>query len=342
MPRATAREMLPTPIDLPAVRRDPGRVVFSTQAASLLDLGDGALCLEFHSKGNTLEAGTLQALERALEIVSTRYCGLLIANQGAHFSFGADLRWLLASLERFGDDHAGFMRHAKRVQRLVTGVRHTPFAVVAAPFGLTVGGGLELSMYADGVQACADLQATLPEILVGILPDLGGTSELYVRSLDAFGEPAAALRRAFETIVFARRSTDAAHARRLGFLRPGDGITQRRSDLLADAKARLLELAGGYRPPAPRAQIAVLGDAGYAALENAVEEAVRSGNASPYDAIVARAVARVLTGGPGPARELSAAELLDLETHYFESLVFNPQTQARMRHLLETGKALRN
>ncbi len=336
--------MRETPIVLDDIRKDSGRVLASAQSASLLDLDDGVLCLQFHSKGNTLDGDTLAIAECAFNTIPSRYKGLVIGNQGAHFSFGANLRWLLSLLAEMGDDREKFRAVAKRFQRVATGMRTAPFPTVSAPFALTLGGALELTMYADGVQARADLRASLPEIAVGILPDLGGTSELYIRCVDAAGEgnEAAALREAFETIAFMRASKDAQDARRLHFLKAHDRITEDPECLIAQAKTFVLELAHAYTTPALLQNIPVLGDAGYAALNRVIEAAVASGAATAYDAEVARAIARVMTGGGGPARRVSHQELLDLETRCFEALVFNAQTRERMEHMLAHGTPLRN
>jgi 3-hydroxyacyl-CoA dehydrogenase len=336
--------MLQTPIVLDDVRKDPARVLAQTAGASLLDLDDGVLCLEFHSKGNTLDGDTLTVAEHAFETIPGSYRGLVVANQGKHFSFGANLRWLLALLEEIGSDRARFHAAAKRFQRITTGMRTVPFPTVCAPFELTIGGALELTMYADRVHAHESMRASLPEIAVGILPDLGGTSELYIRCIDAAGEgnEAAALREAFQTIVFMRASKSAEDARSLHFLKPQDRITPHLASLVGEAKAVVLELAGGYTAPAHRSAVPVLGDAGYEALSQAIQMATASGMATEYDGEVARAIARVMTGGPGPARLLSHEELLDLETEYFETLVFNNKTKERMEYMLEHGTPLRN
>ena len=336
--------MLQTPIVLDDVRKDPGRVLAAAAGASLLDLDDGVLCLEFHSKGNTLDGDTLTVAEFAFATIPGRYKGLVVGNQGRHFSFGANLHWLLRLLEEIGGDRERFHAAAKRFQRITTGMRTVPFPTVSAPFELTIGGALELTMYADRVQAHAGMRASLPEIAVGILPDLGGTSELYIRCIDAAGEgnEAAGLQEAFQTIAFMRASKDAQDARSLQFLKPHDRISGDLATLVGEAKARVLELAEGYAAPLHRQNIPMLGDTGYEALSRAIEAAVACAAATAYDAQVARAVARVMTGGPGPARSASHEELLDLETDYFETLVFNEQTQARMQHMLEYGAPLRN
>lgn len=336
--------MLQTPIVLDDVRKDTGRVLAATASASLLDLDDGVLCLEFRSKGNTLDGDTLTVAEHAFETIPGKYKGLVVGNQGKHFSFGANLHWLLSLLQEIGGDRERFHAAAKRFQRVTTGMRTAPFPTVSAPFELTIGGALELTMYADRVQAHAGMRASLPEIAVGILPDLGGTSELYVRCIDAAGEgqEIAGLREAFQTIVFMRASKDAEDARALRFLKEHDRISTDLPSLIGQAKTHVLELADGYVAQTHRKDIPVLGDAGYDALNGAIEMAVASGMATAYDAQVARAIARVMTGGPGPARRLSHEELLDLETRYFESLVFNNQTKERMEYMLEHGTPLRN
>ena len=321
------------PIVLDELRRDPARVLATTVSASLLDVDDGVLCLEFHSKGNTLDADTLAVAESAMELAPGRYKGLVVGNQGPHFSFGANLRWLLALLDEIGGDRQRFHAAAKRFQRMTTGMRTAPFPVVSAPFGLTVGGALELTMYADRVQAHAELRASLPEIAVGILPDLGGTSELYARCVAASGVREG-LRQAFETIVFMRGSENASDAARLRFLNPHDRVTGDLARLLDDAKSCVLEMAPGYRPPQHRREIPVAGEEGFAAIQAVIDAAVSGGSADPYDARVAGAVARIMTGGPGSARTVAHEELLDLETEYFETLIFNPETRERMERML--------
>jgi 3-hydroxyacyl-CoA dehydrogenase len=336
--------MIQAPIVLDDIRKDPARVLATTAGASLLDLDDGVLCLEFHSKGNTLDGDTLTVAEHAFRTIPGRYKGLVVGNQGKHFSFGANLRWLLSLLEEIGGDRDRFHSAAKRFQRVITGMRTASFPAVSAPFELTVGGALELTMYTDAVQAHTSMRASLPEVAVGILPDLGGTSELYVRCIDAAGpgQEAAGLREAFQTIVLMRASQDAAQARELHFLNDRDRVSADLESLIIDAKRRVLELAEGYTVPAHRREILVLGDAGYQALDRAIVAAEVSGRASAYDAQVARAIARVMTGGPGAARRISHEELLDLETHYFETLVFNGKTRDRMQYMLEHGAPLRN
>lgn len=336
--------MIGAPLVLQLLHNDPARVIAQNEGASLLDLDDGVLCLEFHSKGNTLDGDTIEIAEHAFAVIPGRYRALVVGNQGKHFSFGANLRWLLALLDRIGEDRDAFRVAAKRFQRVTTGMRTAPFPTVSAPFELCIGGALELTMYARGVVAHRALRASLPEIAVGILPDLGGTSELYARCAQAAGSgnEAAALQHAFQSIVFMRASKDAQDARGLHFLMPHDRVVDDLPHLVDDAKALALGLADGFVARGHREAIPVLGDTGYAALDRAIAAAQGSGMASEYDAQIARAIARVMTGAPGPARMISHAEMLDLETSQFETLVFNPKTRARMEHMLEHGTPLRN
>jgi 3-hydroxyacyl-CoA dehydrogenase len=250
----------------------------------------------------------------------------------------------MSVLDEIQNERERFHDIAKRFQRITTGMRTAPFPTVSAPFGLTIGGALELSMYADCVQAHEELRASLPEIAVGILPDLGGTSELYARCIEAAGtgNEAGGLRQAFETIVFMRPSKNAGEARALHFLNARDRVTTDLSRLLDDAKTRVLELAENYTPSTHRWNIPVLGDAAYESLNEAIDAAILSGSATEYDGEIARAIARVMTGGPGAPRLVAHEELLDLETRYFETLVFDPRTRARMQHMLEHGTPLRN
>ena len=336
--------MVQTPIVLADLHKDPARLIATTSSASLVDLDDGVLCLEFHSKGNTLDAGTVEMAETAYEVIPGRYRGLVVGNQGTHFSFGANLGWILKMIGELENDHAAFSPQAKRVQRAVTGMREAPFPTVAAPFGLTIGGALEMSMYCDRIQPFADMNARLPEAAVGILPDLGGTSEVYIRNLDAAGpgHELDALRLAFQTVMMMKASRDAEGARKLHFIKPHDRISQDKELLINDAKALVLQLAEGYAPQKLREDVPVLGDAGYEALDQATTMAVQAGMATEYDREVARAVARIMTGGPGPARTISHRAMLDLETAHFETLIWNPKTRARMEHMLATGEPLRN
>jgi 3-hydroxyacyl-CoA dehydrogenase len=334
-----------SPLVLEELKRDPSRVLFETPGASLVDLDDGVLCLEFHSKANALDDGALSVAEYAFKIIPNNYVGLVIGNEGQNFSFGSDLRWLLRCLDESNGSRARFRDVSKRFQAITTGMRTCPFPTVAAPFGVTFGGALELTMYCDRVQTHAKLHARLPEVTLGILPTLGGTSELYARSAEQFGvgNLQDALHFAFDTIVGNKQSTDANDACQKLFLNEHDRMTSELELLIADAKARVLALASGYTAPQHRESIHVLGGLGYSSIETNVNANIASGNVTAYDGQIALAIARVLTGGgEGLPRPVSQEELHQLELECFEELIFNFKTRERIEHILATGIPLRN
>jgi 3-hydroxyacyl-CoA dehydrogenase len=270
---------------------------------------------------------------------------MVIGNDDARtFSAGADLA-SLARLAQGGDwtkvDHA-----VRRFQEATTSIRRAPFPVVVAPAGLTLGGGAELTLHADHVQAHAELYVGLVEVGVGLLPAGGGTKELLFRFTEALqpyeeADSFEAVKRAFQLIALARTSTSAPEARQLGFLRACDRVTMNRDFLLADAKAQVLALAPDYVAPAPRT-IRVLGRQGLGNLAYAVWSMREGGYASEHDARIGREVALVLCGGDGPARTVTEQDVLDLEREGFLRLVGTRETQERIAHMLKTGKPLRN
>jgi 3-hydroxyacyl-CoA dehydrogenase len=218
--------------------------------------------------------------------------------------------------------------------------------VVVAPFGLTLGGGCEFSLHADRVQAHAELYMGLVEVGVGLLPAGGGTKELlfrFTKDLEPYDEadPFEAVKRAFKLIATATTSTSALEARKLGFLRPSDRISMNRDQLIADAKARVLDLAGDYVPPSPQ-RIVALGREGLGNLHYAAFAMHEAGQATDYEVRMAHEIAYVLTGGDGPRREVTEQDILDLERAAFLRLLGNKETQDRIEHMLKTGKPLRN
>jgi 3-hydroxyacyl-CoA dehydrogenase len=225
-------------------------------------------------------------------------------------------------------------------------IRQSPFPVVSAPFGLTLGGGAEFSLHADQVQAHAELYMGLVEVGVGIIPAGGGTTELLFRFMGDLGpypeaDPFEAVRRAFQLIAMATTSTSASEARKLGFLRDRDRITMNRDRLLADAAARVVDLAPDYVTPAPRTIVAMgneaLGNLKYAAW--AMKEA---GQITDHEVRIAHELAYVLTGGDGPPRQVTETDILALEREAFLKLLGTKETQERMQYTLKTGKPLRN
>jgi 3-hydroxyacyl-CoA dehydrogenase len=342
------------PPGLQPVRRPPGVLLLAevkrrgpplarNASASLWDLGDGVLCLEFHGKMNTLDAQVLNLARRALTLVGEGRRALVIHNEAEHFSAGANLGVLM-----FGANIGLWDEVEKLVglgQEVYTALKYAPFPVVAAPSGLALGGGCEILLHCAAVQAHAELYMGLVETGVGLVPAWGGCKEMLLRAQadpKAPRGPMAPVARVFETLATATVSKSAQEARDLLFLRPGDGITMNRDRLLYEAKEKALALAEGYAPPAPPA-LHLPGPSGKAALDLAIGQYRRIGKATAHDAVVAGALAEVLTGGDTDlAAPLTEPDLLALERRAFMALVRQGPTLARVEHMLETGKPLRN
>ena len=321
----------------PPVRRNAG--------ASLVDLGDGVLAVEFHSKMNAIGGDIVDMLRLGVREAESGYEALVIGNDAAAFSAGANLMLMLLEAQEENWDEIDLM--VRTFQSAVTGLRSAAVPVVVAPAGLTLGGGCEIVLHGDQVQAAAETYMGQVEVGVGLIPAGGGTKELLSRAMDRLqagaNDPLPLVQHVFELIGFAKVSTSAADARRLGLLRDVDGVTMNRERLLADARARALALAhGGYQPP-PQRSIPVGGDGVRAALELGVHLARRGGWISDHDALIGRKLAHILAGGAVPhATAVSAQYLLDLEREAFLSLCGEARTQQRMAHTLKTGKTLRN
>ncbi len=321
----------------PSVRRNAG--------ASLVDLGDGVLAVEFHSKMNAIGGDIVDMLQLGVREAESGYDALVIGNDAAAFSAGANLMLMLLEAQEENWDEIDLM--VRTFQSAVTGLRSAGVPVVVAPAGLTLGGGCEIVLHGDQVQAAAETYMGQVEAGVGLIPAGGGTKELLSRAMDRLqagaSDPLPLVQHVFELIGFAKVSTSAADARRLGLLRDTDGVTMNRERLLADAKARALALArGGYHPPAKR-PIPVGGDGVRAALELGVHLARRGRWISDHDALIGRKLAHILAGGAVPhATAVSEQYLLDLEREAFLSLCGEARTQQRMAHTLKTGKTLRN
>ncbi len=308
-------------------------VIKSNTAASLVDLDDGVLCVEFHSKMNTLGEETLAMLLEGLEEAERGFEALVIANEGEIFSAGADLNIMLAAVEAGKWDTID--QAVQRFQQAFMSLKYAAKPVVAAPFGRALGGGCEVVLHAARVQASAELYMGLVEVGVGLIPAAGGTKEMLLRRKD--------WKAAFELIGFAKVSGSAADARRLGLLRDGDAITMNPERLLADAKTAAIALARSYSPPLPATEIAVSGEAGYAAMKLGAWTAHEGGFLSAHDLLIADKLAHVLSGGRLSGQpKVTEQYLLDLEREAFLSLCGHPKTQERIRHMLKTGKPLRN
>ena len=317
--------------------------LLTNPSASLWDIGDGVVALEFHSKMNALDPEIMALIGQAIPLVTERYKALVVYNEGSNFSAGANLGLALFAMAMGAWD---------KIEALVAGgqqaykaLKYAPFPVVAAPAGLALGGGCEILLHADAIQAHAESYIGLVECGVGLVPGWGGCGELldrWQRNPALPRGPMPAVAKVFETVSTATVAKSAAEARELGFLRPGDAVTMNRDRLLADAKARALALADGYAPPAPPTFV-LPGPSGRAALELAVAGFHAQGLATDYDVVVAGQLAAVLTGGEtDPTEPLDEGALLALERTAFMALLRDARTQARIKHMLETGKPLRN
>jgi 3-hydroxyacyl-CoA dehydrogenase len=313
-------------------------------SASLWDIGDRVACLEFHSKMNAIDSDTLDLIEKAIGIIAKDFKALVIYNEGTNFSVGANI-----GLALFAANVAVWPMVEDLVakgQKIYRKLKHSAFPVVAAPSGMALGGGCEVCLNADAIQAHAETYIGLVEVGVGVIPAWTGSAELLTRWVQRKGRPGGPmppLAQAFETIGMAKVAKSAFEAKDMLFLREGDGITMNRDRLLADAKARALALVEGYRPP-EKAEITLPGPSGRIALEMAVSALRLKGVATPHDEVVARQLATVLSGGE--AADITAPvgddHLLKLERQAFMTLIRQPATLARIEHMLESGKPLRN
>ena len=313
-------------------------------SASLWDIGDGVACLEFHSKMNALDTDIMALIGQSVEIVGGGMRALVIHNEGSNFSVGMNLGLALFVV------NVGawpmIEETVKQGQEAFKTLKFAPFPVVGAPSGMALGGGCEVLLHCDAVQAHAESYIGLVEAGVGLVPGWGGCKEMMLRGLTSgrtgFGGAMPAISRVFETIGMAKVSRSAKEARKLGFLREGDGISANRDRLLADAKAKALSLAADYTPPEP-ATVKLPGKTGRVALKMAVRGLAKTRKATPHDLVVVEHLGNVLTGGETDAtREVSEDRLSELEREALLALIRTPATIARMEHMLETGKPLRN
>jgi len=331
---------------LPSLK-DRNKTVLSNPGTSLIDLGDGVACLEFHSKMNTIGADTIQMIQQSLKEVGEKFDGMVIGNQAENFSAGANLMLILFEVQDENWDDLGLS--VKSFQDALMAIKYFEKPVVAAPFGLTLAGGCEVCLACARVQAAAETYMGLVEVGVGLIPAGGGTKEMLLRCTEGIppevdADPFPFVRRAFETVAMAKVATSAKEAQRLGFMRSSDRISINRDHQIHDAKEAVLSLVrGGYQPPRPRKNIKVLGEKGYALLKMGLFYMREGGYISEHDQHVATKVATVLTGGNLPdGTEVTEQYVLDLEREAFLSLLGEPKTQERMQYTLKTGKPLRN
>ncbi|HEX5709599.1 MAG TPA: 3-hydroxyacyl-CoA dehydrogenase NAD-binding domain-containing protein [Pyrinomonadaceae bacterium] len=328
--------------------KERGRLIKKNAGASLIDIGDGVACLEFHSKMNSVGIDTLQMLKFALAEVEKNFEGLVIGNEGQNFSVGANLMLVLLGAQE--EDWDELDLGIRAFQNATMSLRYSAKPVVVAPFGMTFGGGCEMTLHSDRARAAAETYIGLVEVGVGLIPAGCGTKEMLVRALDSIppgasdADPFPFVKRAFETIAMAKVATSAAEARDFGFLREEDTVSMNRQRLIADAKQEVLALAAsGYVRPQPRTDILALGQPALSTLKLGVHQLKRGGFISDYDATIGERLARILTGGDlNHQTRVSEQYLLDLEREAFLSLCGERKTQERIAHMLKTGKPLRN
>ena len=317
--------------------------IIKNGSAALWDIGDGVACFEFTSKMNALDGETLKLLGQAVEHVAKGMKALVVYNEGSNFSAGANL-----GLALFAVNIAAWGEIDKLVaggQQAYKALKYAPFPVVSAPAGMALGGGCEILLHSDAIQAHAESYIGLVECGVGLVPGWGGCGEYidrWVKSGLLPKGPMPAVAKAFETISTATVAKSAAEAKELMFLRPADGITMNRDRLLADAKAKALSLVDGYQPPRPP-EFRLPGPSGRVALGMAAQGFHKRGMATDYDLVVSDALAGVLTGGEADLVDIVTEEqMLTLEREAFVRRVRDPRTVARVETMLETGKPLRN
>src|SRR5579863_6156980 len=331
----------PEPVHVPdgvwsvTVAKKSNGVVKKNSGASLVDLGDGVGCIEFHSKMNSLGADIVGLILQTLKPggAGDNFDAFVITNDATNFSVGANLMLLL----------------------MTQAIKFSPKPVVSAPFGLCLAGGTEISLHAAARQPHAELYTGLVEVGVGLLPGGGGCKEMLLRAVDSAAafrpggrgesvELMEAMKKAFETIATAKVATSAHEARGLGFLRNSDNITMQRERVLTDAKARALEMVrAGYEPPQPRTAIPAPGENILAALKMGVHLMRQGDYITEYEVKLATKVAEVLCGGNVTSgTPVSEQYILDLEREGFKSLCGEKKTQERIQYTLKTGKTLRN
>ena len=337
----------PGVIYLPALK-DRDMTVAGNKGATLVDLGDGVACLEFHTKMNAMGDDIVSMVYKSADIVAKDFDGLVIANHGTNFSAGANLPMVLFTAQEEEWDDLDWM--IKTFQDAFMKLKYLDKPVVAAPAGMALGGGCEICLASDRVRFAAETYMGLVEVGVGLIPAGGGTKELYLRKLDAMGadaDPRKAARAAFEVIGMAKVSTSAHEARDLGFLRDRDPIVFNRDHLLKTAKEEVEAMAhAGYTPPAPRQAIPVGGDDTLALVEVGLHNFLAGRYISEHDAVIGRHLGHILSGGAhksGPSpRTVTEQQMLDLEREAFLKLCGERKSLERIQHMLQRGKPLRN
>jgi 3-hydroxyacyl-CoA dehydrogenase len=328
-----------------AALRKAGAVKKKNAGASLVDLGDGCGLVEFHSKMNALGGDSFAMLQAAVKEGRAHFDALVVGNQGENFTVGANLMLVLLAIQEEEWDELELS--IRQFQNANMALKYGEMPVVAAPFGMTLGGGCEIALHAARVCLAAETYMGLVEAGVGLVPGGGGTKEMAVRALDhAAGvegaDPLPFLRRAFELIALAKVADSGFQARQ-SYLTPADMVCMNPDRLIHDAKQLALGLArAGYRPGRPRTDVPIVGRPGIAVFKAGIHNMRRGGFISDHDALVATKVATILCGGDREPGLGSEQHFLDLEREAFLSLLGTPKTRERIQHTLKTGKPLRN
>lgn len=326
-----------------AALKEQGRVIKKNTGASLIDLGDGVACLEFHSPNQAIGGDIVAMMHYAAQEVSQNYKGLVIGNQANNFCVGANLMMILMAAQ--DDDWDEIDLVVRQFQNATMALKYLDKPVVAAPFAMTLGGGAEVCFPADKIVGAAESYFGLVEVGVGLLPGGGGNKELLLRNIENVPEGMDLqpfVTRAFETIAMAKVSTSFRDGQKLGYFRTSDEMTVNQDFLLHDAKQAALAMSENYRAPVPK-KIKVVGENVYALLKLGAQTMKLSGYASDHDVKIASKVANVLSGGQVIGGSVVSEQyLLDLEREAFLSLCGEPLSQQRMQHMLTKGKPLRN
>ncbi|MEK9199275.1 3-hydroxyacyl-CoA dehydrogenase/enoyl-CoA hydratase family protein [Ureibacillus sp. 179-F W5.1 NHS] len=332
-------------IDLKRYKKKHG-VIKSNSGASLIDLGDGVALLEFHSKSNAIGLDIIQMINFAIDEVEANYKGLVIGNQGKNFCVGANLGMILMEAQ---DDNIFELDFTIRAfQKAMRRIKYSKKPIVAAPFGMTLGGGSEVCLPAAHIQASSETYMGLVEVGVGLIPGGGGNLALYEKFIKGIPNGVeidyqVIANKVFETIALAKVSTSGEEARENNFLNFADGISVNPDHLIYDAKQTVLALSeAGYTAPIPK-KVKVVGAPGYATLLLGAQGMYQSGFISEHDLKIAKKLAYVIAGGLVPyGTEVTEDYLLNLEREAFLQLVAEPKSQERMQHMLIKGKPLRN
>ena len=350
--KGDVQERIPEGVIYLAPLKDQNKVIKSNSGASLIDIGDGVCCLEFHSKANSIGDDIVNMINYSVKEVEQNYEGLVIGNFGQHFSVGANLFLVLMEAEDDEFDELDIM--VDEFQKGTMRLKYCKKPVVAAPHSMTVGGGCEVCLHSHKVNAAGETYMGLVEVGVGLVPAGGGTKELAFRAYELESPKTAVtvggtntvqpiINRAFENIAMAKVATSGFEAIKFGLMRATDRVSPNRDRIIGDAKRLVLEMAAaGFAPLLPK-KIKATGTSGYAALELAIQTLLWGKQISEHDAKIAKKVAYIVTGGGvTPGTEVTEQDLLDLEREAFLSLLGEPKTLDRMRHMLKFNKPLRN